>query len=128
MQRVFPNASPGVGRAGAARFRRRCVDQQYRARATPTSRPIWKVKLARYHDDPDSAFWGWNDIWLDPAFRGWNIEAVLPAITKPVLAVQGEDDEYGTMAQVDRIASDVPKRAAEAARCGIRRTAISRSE
>lgn len=69
----------------------------------------WKVKLARYHDDPDSAFWGWNDIWLDPAFRSWNIEAMLPAITKPVLAVQGEDDEYGTMAQVDSIARHMPR-------------------
>jgi pimeloyl-ACP methyl ester carboxylesterase len=69
----------------------------------------WKVKLARYHDDPDSAFWGWNGIWLDPAFRSWNIEAMLPAITKPVLAVQGEDDEYGTMAQVDSIARHVPQ-------------------
>ena len=66
-----------------------------------------KVKLARYHSDPDSAFWGWNDIWLDPAFRGWNIEDQLPAITQPVLAVQGEDDEYGTMAQLDSIAKHV---------------------
>ncbi len=64
----------------------------------------WKVKLARYHSDPDSAFWGWNDIWLDPEFRSWNIEELLPKISKPVLAIQGEDDEYGTMAQVDSIA------------------------
>jgi pimeloyl-ACP methyl ester carboxylesterase len=68
-----------------------------------------RARLARYHDDPDSAFWGWNDIWLDPAFRAWNIEDVLPAIACPVLAVQGEDDEYGTMAQVDRIARVVPQ-------------------
>ncbi|HWL73941.1 MAG TPA: alpha/beta hydrolase, partial [Burkholderiaceae bacterium] len=67
-----------------------------------------RVKLARYHNDPDSAFWGWNDIWLDPAFRSWNIEATLTAITKPVLVVQGEDDEYGTMAQVDSVARHVP--------------------
>lgn len=66
------------------------------------------VKLARYHRDPDSAFWGWNDIWLDPAFRNWNIEDLLPAILAPVLVVQGEDDEYGTMAQLDRIAQRVP--------------------
>ena len=66
------------------------------------------VKLARYHRDPDSAFWGWNDIWLDPAFRSWNIENLLSAITAPLLVVQGEDDEYGTMAQVDRIAQQVP--------------------
>ena len=68
-----------------------------------------RTRLARYHDDPDSAFWGWNDIWLDPAFRAWNIEDALPAIACPVLAVQGEDDEYGTMAQVDRIARALPQ-------------------
>jgi len=75
---------------------------------TDTQQSTLRVKLARYHDNPDSAFWGWNDIWLDPAFRSWNIEAMLPAIKKPVLAVQGEDDEYGTMAQIDGIAKRVP--------------------
>ena len=78
-----------------------------------------RVKLGRYHDDPDSAFWGWNDIWLDPAFRSWNIEAQLTSITKPVLVVQGEDDEYGTMAQVDNVAKHVPQaRLLKLARCG----------
>jgi len=67
-----------------------------------------RQKLARYHDDPDSAFGGWNDIWLDPAFRAWTIEDCLPRIRCPVLAVQGEDDEYGTMAQIDAIARCVP--------------------
>ena len=76
--------------------------------STDTQQSSLRAKLARYHDYPDSAFWGWNDIWLDPAFRGWNIESLLPSITKPVLAVQGEDDEYGTMAQVDSIAKRVP--------------------
>ena len=66
-------------------------------------------KLARYHVDPDSAFRGWNDIWLDPEFRGWNIEQYLPRITCPVLAIQGEDDEYGTMEQMERIASSVSR-------------------
>ena len=66
-----------------------------------------RQRLARYHDDPDSAFYGWNDIWLDPAFRAWNIEGRLPRICCPLLAVQGEDDEYGTMAQVDAIARSV---------------------
>jgi pimeloyl-ACP methyl ester carboxylesterase len=61
-------------------------------------------RLARYHDDVDSAFWGWNDIWLHPEFRDWNIEEYLPRIECPVLAIQGENDEYGTMEQVDRIA------------------------
>jgi pimeloyl-ACP methyl ester carboxylesterase len=67
-----------------------------------------RSKLARHHDDVDSAFWGWNDIWLDPAFRDWNIEALLPSIRVPVLAVQGRDDEYGTMAQVDGLAARLP--------------------
>ena len=60
-------------------------------------------RLSRYHDDPDGAFWGWNDVWLDPAFRGWNIEACVPDITAPMLLIQGEDDEYGTSAQVEAI-------------------------
>lgn len=64
-------------------------------------------RLARYHDDPDHAFWGWNDIWLDPAFRSWNIEAYLPGVHCPVLAIQGADDEYGTLAQLDAIARGV---------------------
>ncbi|HLJ50039.1 MAG TPA: alpha/beta hydrolase [Bryobacteraceae bacterium] len=66
-------------------------------------------KLARYHADPDSAFWGWNDIWLHPDFRAWNIEEYLSRIECPVLAIQGEDDEYGTMEQIDRMARAVPR-------------------
>lgn len=67
-----------------------------------------RSKLARYHADPDSAFWGWNDVWLDPDFRRWDIRALLPLIRCPVLAIQGHDDEYGTMAQIDGIARAVP--------------------
>jgi len=63
-----------------------------------------KDRLRRYHAHPDSAFWGWNDIWLRPEFRNWNIEEFLPPITCPILAIQGEDDEYGTMQQIDLIA------------------------
>jgi pimeloyl-ACP methyl ester carboxylesterase len=66
-------------------------------------------KLARYHDYPDSAFWGWNDVWLDPEFREWNIEELLPKIKCPVLAIQGFDDEYGTMEQIHRIEAAVPR-------------------
>ena len=61
-------------------------------------------KLARHHRDPAKTFYGWNDIWLAPAFRSWNIENVLPAIKCPLLAIQGYEDEYGSMAQVDAIA------------------------
>ncbi|HLJ19594.1 MAG TPA: alpha/beta hydrolase [Stellaceae bacterium] len=60
-------------------------------------------RLGRYHDDADHAFRGWNDIWLDPAFRSWNIEASLPGVRCPVLAIQGADDEYGSLAQLDAI-------------------------
>jgi len=64
-------------------------------------------KLGRYHADAAKTFRGWNDIWLDPDFRGWNIEEVLPRIHCPVLAIQGFDDEYGTMAQLDAIAGQI---------------------
>ncbi len=67
-----------------------------------------RAKLARYHADPDSAFWGWNDVWLNPDFLNWNIEEFLPRIRCPVLAIQGENDEYGTMEQIDRIARQLP--------------------
>jgi pimeloyl-ACP methyl ester carboxylesterase len=65
-------------------------------------------KLARYHDDVDSAFWGWNDIWLHPPFRQWSIEGEIEAIRVPLLAVQGVDDEYGTMEQIRGIKRRVP--------------------
>jgi pimeloyl-ACP methyl ester carboxylesterase len=65
--------------------------------------------LAKHHADPDSAFRGWNDVWLAPAFRDWNIERDIATIECPVLAVQGEDDEYGTMAQIEAIQRRLPK-------------------
>jgi pimeloyl-ACP methyl ester carboxylesterase len=67
-----------------------------------------KGKLGRYHDDADSAFFGWNDIWLDPRFRTWSIEPMLPAIQCPILALQGTRDEYGTLAQVEGIRARTP--------------------
>ena len=68
-----------------------------------------RSKLARYHKHVDETFWGWNDIWLDPQFRSWNIEEYLPAIRCPVLCIQGEEDEYGTIAQVKAIQTQVPE-------------------
>lgn len=64
-----------------------------------------RQRLGKHHRDVDSIFRAWHDTWLSPAFRDWNIEEYLPAINCPVLAVQGEDDEYGTMEQLDRIAA-----------------------
>ena len=65
------------------------------------------ARLRRYHDDPVSTFCGWNDIWLSPEFRAWNIEAFLPRVAVPVLLIQGEDDQYGSVAQIEAIARQV---------------------
>jgi pimeloyl-ACP methyl ester carboxylesterase len=65
-------------------------------------------KLARYQDHVEGTFRGWNDIWLDPDFRQWNIEEYLAPITCPVLVIQGENDEYGTLAQVQAIQRLIP--------------------
>jgi pimeloyl-ACP methyl ester carboxylesterase len=65
-------------------------------------------RLARHHDDVDATFRLWADVWLSPAFRRWSIEELLPRVGCPVLAIQGEDDEYGTRAQLERIARGVP--------------------
>jgi pimeloyl-ACP methyl ester carboxylesterase len=63
-----------------------------------------RARLARHHADVDGAFWGWNRAWLDPGFRSFDLEPLLPRITAPTLVVQGLADEYGTVAQVDAIA------------------------
>ena len=60
-------------------------------------------RLGRYHRDARRTFYLWNDAWLEPQFRHWNIEEYLPCIAVPVLAIQGVDDEYGTMAQLRSI-------------------------
>ncbi len=64
-------------------------------------------RMGRYHRDAEATFRLWNDIWLAPEFRDWNIEDVLGAITAPVLAIQGEHDQYGTLAQIDAIEAGV---------------------
>ena len=74
------------------------------ARATALSSDLLQ-RLSRYHRDAAKTFWGWNDIWLHPDFRTWNIESCLPQITCPILAIQGADDEYGTLAQIEAIAA-----------------------
>ena len=69
-----------------------------------------RERLARYHADVDNAFWQWNDIWLDPAFRAFDIRAETRNISAPVLAIQGVDDPYGTLRQVEEIgAGDVER-------------------
>lgn len=77
------------------------------------AREAWQAgqlreRLARYHDDVDGAFWQWNDIWLSPAFRSFDIRAECRTITAPLLAIQGVDDEYGTLAQIHELQRAVP--------------------
>jgi pimeloyl-ACP methyl ester carboxylesterase len=62
-----------------------------------------KDRMGRYHRDAERTFRLWNDIWLAPEFRDWNIEDVLGGVTVPTLLIQGEHDQYGTLAQIDAI-------------------------
>ena len=66
-----------------------------------------RERMARHHDDPDAAFWGWCDVWLDPEFARWSIEEEAGRVAAPLLLVQGADDPYGTLDQLDRIESRV---------------------
>jgi pimeloyl-ACP methyl ester carboxylesterase len=67
-----------------------------------------RERLARYHSDPDHSFRGWNDAWLNPAFAGWNVTSALAGIRVPVLAIQGLQDQYGTLAQIAAIEQGSP--------------------
>jgi pimeloyl-ACP methyl ester carboxylesterase len=62
-----------------------------------------RARLARHHADPDNAFQGWNDAWLDPNFAAWNVADVIDYWRIPALVIQGRDDQYGTMAQVTEV-------------------------
>lgn len=65
-------------------------------------------RMARYHADARRTFYGWNDIWLSPQFRDWNIEDAVARVQAPLLAIQGADDEYGTLAQLNVLAERAP--------------------
>jgi pimeloyl-ACP methyl ester carboxylesterase len=80
-----------------------------------------RARLARYHGERvDGAFWGWNQVWRDASFANWNIESELKSVNVPLLLVQGHDDAYGTMAQLDRIERrvSVPVQRVELENCG----------
>jgi len=63
-----------------------------------------RARLVKHHgENAEGAFWGWNRAWLDPKFREWNLEDYAAKVTVPTLVIQGEDDPYGTIAQVDSI-------------------------
>jgi pimeloyl-ACP methyl ester carboxylesterase len=78
-----------------------------------------RARLARYHTDVDGAFWQWNDVWLSPGFRAFDIRADCRRIQAPLLAIQGVDDPYGSMAQIHDIAAAAPHaRLLELPACG----------
>jgi pimeloyl-ACP methyl ester carboxylesterase len=66
-----------------------------------------RERMARHHDDPDAAFFGWCDVWLDPEFRAWNLYEEAARVTAPTLLIQGADDPYGSLEQVSRIETRV---------------------
>jgi len=68
-----------------------------------------RQRLQAYHADVDCAFWQWHDVWLSPAFRRFDIRAELTGLSAPLLAIQGESDPYGSMAQIDDIARAAPQ-------------------
>jgi pimeloyl-ACP methyl ester carboxylesterase len=79
-----------------------CVDSIARIREAYGTGPL-KSRLAKYHAHVDDAFLGWADIWLEPEFRSWSIEGLVASIDAPMLLIQGANDEYGTLEQLDRI-------------------------
>jgi pimeloyl-ACP methyl ester carboxylesterase len=79
-----------------------CVESIARIRESYRTTDL-RARLARHHAHVDDAFLGWADTWLAPEFLAWSIEDVVASVTQPMLLIQGRDDEYGTLAQLDRI-------------------------
>ena len=79
-----------------------CLESIARVRGTYADGNL-RARLAKHHAHVDDAFLGWADTWLLPEFRAWTIESLVGQIGTPMLAIQGEDDEYGTLTQLDRI-------------------------
>lgn len=67
-----------------------------------------RERMAKYHRDPEATFRGWNDAWLDPGFEAWNVEDALDTLTVPALALQGRQDQYGTLAQIEAVVQRSP--------------------
>jgi pimeloyl-ACP methyl ester carboxylesterase len=111
---IHAGASPGDRLAGVCAmaphvFNEDCTVEAIGAAQRAYLEANLRDKLERYHKGRvDGAFWGWNKAWLNPRFRDWNIEEYLPRITAPLIVIQGDDDPYGTMAQVDAISEGVP--------------------
>lgn len=105
---AFPEIPLGIAVMAPHEFVEEITLQGILAAKTAWTATDWPKKLDRYHADAPRVFSDWNDTWLAPEFRDWNIENYLPKIRCPVLAIQGEDDEYATLRQIDVIAEQVP--------------------
>ncbi len=105
---VFPDVPLGIAVLAPHEFVEEVTLAGIRAARSIWESTDWPTKLGRYHQDAARVFAEWNDTWLSPLFRDWNIEQYLPKIRCPVLAIQGEDDEYATMRQIEVIAEQVP--------------------
>lgn len=109
---VFAGAYPDALRGAVVMAPHHCVEAVTLA-GLKQARQLWETsdwadKLARYHLRPREVWHDWNDTWLRPEFANWSIGEYLPQIRVPVLAIQGYDDEFATMHQIDDIAANAP--------------------
>ena len=115
---TYPDAASGLILEAPHVFVEDCsIESIAKAKAAFATTDLER-RLARYHTDPARTFRGWNDIWLDPRFRAWNIEEFLGRVRVPVLVIQGTGDEYGTAAQPAAIAAATGARVLLLERCG----------
>ncbi len=106
---IYAGSNPAAGLKGLVLMAPHVFVEDISIDGIEAARQAWETtdlrdRLKRHHgDNVDIAFLGWNDSWLDPDFRAWDITGFLPLIMAPVLAIQGRDDDYGTLAQLDAI-------------------------
>ncbi len=105
---AFPEVPLGVAVLAPHEFVEEVTLTGVHAAGETWATTAWPQRLARHHADAPRVFRDWYNIWLAPEFRAWNIESCLSLIRCPVLALQGEDDEYGTARQVTAIGERVP--------------------
>lgn len=105
---TFPEVPLGIAVLAPHEFVEEITLAGIRSARSAWENTDWPKKLGRYHLDAPRVFREWNDTWLSPPFRDWNIETYLPKIRCPLLAIQGEDDEYATMRQIEVIAEQAP--------------------
>jgi pimeloyl-ACP methyl ester carboxylesterase len=105
---VYAGSAPKVRLRGLALLAAHVFCEDLSVRSIEAARQAYeqgdlRARLQKHHRDVDGAFWGWNRAWLDPGFRAWNLEEFLPRVQVPTLILQGRDDPYGTLAQVEAI-------------------------